>query len=125
MTLSMRVLKRNGDIESVSFDKVLQRIRRAARGLSVNPDALSQQVLSQIYDGVKTTELDDLTAQLAASLSTNHPDWGTLAARIAISNHHTQTVGNFAEVMMDLGDQKNPKTGEYGFTQSNGSLPSA
>ena len=112
MTLSMRVLKRNGDIESVSFDKVLQRIRRAARGLSVNPDALSQQVLSQIYDGVKTTELDDLTAQLAASLSTNHPDWGTLAARIAISNHHKQTVGNFAEVMMDLGDQTNPKTGE-------------
>ena len=112
MTLSMRVQKRNGDIESVSFDKVLQRIRRAARGLSVNPDGLSQQVLSQIYDGVKTTELDDLTAQLAASLSTNHPDWGTLAARIAISNHHKQTVGNFAEVMMDLGDQTNPKTGE-------------
>ena len=112
MTLSMRVLKRNGDIESVSFDKVLQRIRRAARGLSVNPDALSQQVLSQIYDGVKTTELDDLTAQLSASLSTNHPDWGTLAARIAISNHHKQTVGNFATVMMDLGDQTNPKTGE-------------
>jgi ribonucleoside-diphosphate reductase alpha chain len=108
----MRVLKRNGDIESVSFDKVLQRIRRAARGLSVNPDGLSQQVLSQIYDGVKTTELDDLTAQLAASLSTNHPDWGTLAARIAISNHHKQTVGNFAAVMMDLGDQTNPKTGE-------------
>ncbi len=108
----MRVQKRNGDVESVSFDKVLQRIRRAARGLSVNPDGLAQQVLSQIYDGVKTTELDDLTAQLAASLSTNHPDWATLAGRIAISNHHKQTVGNFAEVMLGLGDQTNPKTGE-------------
>ena len=108
----MRVLKRNGDVESVSFDKVLQRIRRAARGLSVNPDGLAQQVLSQIYDSVKTTELDDLTAQLAASLSTNHPDWGTLAGRIAISNHHKQTTGNFAHVMLDLGDQTNPKTGE-------------
>ena len=108
----MRVTKRNGSVESVSFDKVLQRIRKAARGLSVNPDGLAQQVLSQIYDGVKTTEIDDLTAQLAASLSTNHPDWATLSARIAISNHHKQTDGNFASVMLNLGSQKNQKTGE-------------
>ena len=93
-------------MESVSFDKVLQRIRKAAKGLAVNPDGLAQQVLSQIYDGVKTTELDDLTAQLAASLSTTHLDWATLAGRIAISNHHKQTVGNFATVMLGLGAQK-------------------
>ena len=112
MAFSMRVTKRNGSVESVSFDKVLQRIRKAARGLAVNPDGLAQQVLSQIYDGVKTTEIDDLTAQLAASLSTNHPDWATLSARIAISNHHKQTEANFASVMLNLGNQKNPKTGE-------------
>ena len=112
MTFSMQVVKRSGVSECVSFDKVLQRIRRSSKGLSINPDGLAQQVLSQIYDGVKTSELDDLTAQLAASLSTTHPDWAVLSARIAISNHHKQTVGNFAEVMLGLSDQKNPKTGE-------------
>ena len=102
---SMRVQKRSGSFECISFDKVLQRIRKSSRNLSVNPDGIAQQVLSQIYDGVKTEEIDDLTAQLAASLSTNHPDWGTLAARIAISNHHKKTEGNFASVMMSLGKQ--------------------
>jgi len=99
----MRVLKRNGALESISFDKVLQRIRRAARNLSVNADGIAQQVLSQIYDGVKTEEIDELTAQLSANLYTSHLDWGTLAARIAISNHHKKTVGNFASVMLTLG----------------------
>lgn len=108
----MRVQKRNGAYESISFDKVLQRIRKAARGLSVHPDGLAQQVLGRIYDGVKTTELDDLTAQLAASLSTTHPDWGTLAARIAISNHHKQTPARFSEAIQILSTQVKPKTGE-------------
>jgi ribonucleoside-diphosphate reductase alpha subunit len=112
MPYSMRVQKRDGEYENVSFDKVLQRIRRTARGLSVNPDALAQQVLSQIYDGVKTEELDELAAQTAASLSTNHPDWGTLASRIAVSNHHKKTSDSFCEVMMELSKQVNPKTGE-------------
>lgn len=88
MTYSMHVLKRNGIREAVSFDKVLSRVRKAARGLSVNPDALSQQVLSRIYDGVPTSQLDELTAANAASLSTIHPDWAVLASRIAVSNHH-------------------------------------
>ena len=110
MSLSMRVIKRNGQSENVSFDKVLQRIRRAARGLSINPDGLAQQVLSQIYDGVKTTELDDLTARLAASLTTTHPDWASLASAIAVSNHHKQTEANFATVMLRLSSQKT-KTG--------------
>jgi len=108
----MRVVKRNGTAETVSFDKVLQRIRRSARGLAVRPDALTQQVLAQIYDGVKTVELDELSAQLAASLSTTHPDWGTLASRIAISNHHKQTTASFSAVIQALATQKSPKTGE-------------
>jgi ribonucleoside-diphosphate reductase alpha chain len=112
MPFSMQVLKRNGSRESVSFDKVLQRVRKAARGLSVNPDALAQQVLSQIYDGVKTSELDELTAQLAAGLSTLHPDYGTLAARISVSNHHKNTSSSFTEVVKRLSNQTMPATGE-------------
>ena len=111
----MRVTKRNGHTEQVSFDKVLQRIRRAAKGLNhshINPDALAQQVLSQIYNGVKTEEIDDLTAQLAASLSTQHPEWATLASRIAVSNHQKKTDSSFVSVMKELGNQKHPKTGE-------------
>jgi ribonucleoside-diphosphate reductase alpha subunit len=112
MPYSMQVIKRNGSKETVSFDKVLSRVRKAAKGLTVNPDALSQQVLSQIYDGVKTAELDELTAQLAAGLSTLHPDYGTLAARISVSNHHKNTSASFSEVVNLLSHQVMPATGE-------------
>jgi len=108
----MKVIKRNGTAEDVSFDKVLQRIRKAAKGLQVNADVLSQQVLAQIIDGVHTSELDELTAQVAASLCTNHPDWGILSSRIAISNHHKQTKDSFSEVVLTLANQTMPKTGE-------------
>ena len=112
MPYSMLVLKRDGRKETVSFDKVLGRVRKASKGLAVNPDALAQQVLAQIFDGVKTSELDELTAQLAASLTTLHPDYGTLAGRISISNHHKNTTASFSEVMLRLSDQKMPQTGE-------------
>ena len=112
MPYSMRVIKRSGNTEEVSFDKVLQRIRKAAKGLQINVDVLAQQVLTQIIDGVHTSELDELTAQLAASLCTNHPDWGVLSARIAISNHHKQTSSSFSEVVLVLANQTMPKTGE-------------
>ncbi len=112
MPYSMQVLKRNGSKESVSFDKVLTRVRKSAKGLTVNPDALAQQVLSQIYDGVKTSELDELTAQLAAGLSTLHPDYGTLAARIVVSNHHKNTSPSFSDVVNLLANQQMPATKE-------------
>jgi len=108
----MQVLKRNGERENVSFDKVLQRIRKASRGLKVRPDILSQQVLARIVDGIKTSELDELTAQMAASLCTSHSDWGTLASRIAVGNHHKNTRPSFCEVVRCLSAQKMPKTGE-------------
>ena len=108
----MQVIKRNGKREDVSFDKVLQRIRRASRGLTVNPDILAQQVLARIKDGITTAELDELTAQLAAPLATNHSDWGTLAARIAISNHHKITQDSFTKSVGVLSNQLMPKTGE-------------
>ena len=112
MPFSMQVLKRNGISQPVAFDKVLGRVRKAARGLQVNPDALAQQVLAQIVDGVKTSELDELTAQLAASLSTLHPDYASLAARIAISNHHKNTLTQFSDVVKLLSTQVKPQTNE-------------
>ena len=110
MSFSMKVLKRDGSNEPISFDKVLGRIRKASKGLHVNPDSLSQQVLARIYDGVKTSEIDELTGQLSASLSTTHPDYGTLASRIAISNHQKNTDPSFTNVVLALSDQMNPKT---------------
>lgn len=109
---SMRVQKRSGELESVSFDKVLQRIRKASKGLAVNPDALAQQVLARIVDKIRTAELDELTAQMAASLCTTHGDWGILASRIAVSNHQKNTAAPFSEVMEALAQQKSPKTDE-------------
>ncbi len=103
---SMRVVKRDGGLESVSFDKVLQRIRKASKGLAVNPDALAQQVLARIVDRIRTAELDELTAQMAASLCTTHPDWGVLAARIAVSNHQKNTVAPFSDVVEALASQR-------------------
>jgi ribonucleoside-diphosphate reductase alpha subunit len=108
----MQVVKRDGHVEEVSFDKVLERIRRASEGLSVNPTAIAQKVLGQIYNGVKTTELDELTSQLATGLSTVHPDYGILAARISISNHQKNTEPSFTKVVQTLANQTMPKTGE-------------
>ena len=102
---SMRVQKRNGSLEAVSFDKVLERIRKASKGLAVNPDALSQQVLARIINGIKTSELDELTAQSAASLCTTHQDLGTLAARIVVSNHQKNTEPLFSKVVKTLSTQ--------------------
>jgi ribonucleoside-diphosphate reductase alpha subunit len=109
---SMQVVKRGGRTEDVSFDKVLERVRKAADGLQVNPTAIAQKVLGQIYDGVSTTQLDELTSQLAASLATVHPDYGILAARIVISNHQKNTDASFTTVMRTLANQTAPKTGE-------------
>jgi ribonucleoside-diphosphate reductase alpha subunit len=107
----MRVTKRDSVLEAVSFDKVLQRIRKASKGLVVNPDALAQQVLARIVDRIKTSELDELTAQMAASLCTTHPDWGTLASRIAVSNHQKNTEAAFSKVVERLANQRG-STGE-------------
>jgi ribonucleoside-diphosphate reductase alpha chain len=107
----MHVVKRDGKKESVSFDKVLRRMQKIAKGLSVQPDSIAQRVLSQIYDGVNTSELDELAAQLAASLSTVHPDYATLASRLTISNHHKNTDGNFKKVVKELSHQRLDHTG--------------
>ena len=110
--ISMKVVKRNGSFEDVSFDKVLNRIQIASAELEVNPTLIAQRTLLRIYDGVKTSELDELAAQLSMSLMTTNPDYGTLAARIAISNHHRNTSDNFTDVIFHLANQTVEKTGE-------------
>ena len=112
MQRSMHVIKRNGKQEAVSFDKVLLRIQQTARGLNVQPDVLAQRVLSQIFDGVKTSDLDELAAQLAASLSTLHPDYAILASRMTVSNHHKNTEYTFVEAVKVLSNQESDHTGE-------------
>lgn len=90
-SISTQVIKRNGAREDVSFDKVLMRVKTQAEGLDVNSTLIAQRTLARIYDGVHTSELDELASQLAISLITTHPDYGTLAARILITNHHRNT----------------------------------
>jgi ribonucleoside-diphosphate reductase alpha chain len=108
----MQVVKRNGSKEDVSFDKVLTRIRNASDGLQVNPTLIAQRTLLRIYDGVRTSELDELAAQLSISLMTTNPDYGILASRIAISNHHRNTQDKFTDVVQALSNQTVQKTGE-------------
>jgi len=98
----MFVIKRSCAREPVSFDKVLERIRRAATGLSVNYTRLAQLVLAEIHDGVHTAELDELAARLAISFMTMHPDWGTLAAQIIVSNCQRSAPATFSEAMAAL-----------------------
>jgi len=108
----MKVVKRNGTQEDVSFDKVLRRIQQTADGLEVNSTLIAQRTLLRIYDGVKTSELDELAAQLSISLMTTNPDYGILAARIAVSNHHKNTSDRFTDVVHELANQTIEKTGE-------------
>ncbi len=108
----MYVIKRNGTKEKVQFDKVQQRLHKSAKGLDVNTILIAQRVLARIYNGVHTSELDELSAQLAISLTTTHYDYGILAARITISNHQKNTEQSFVKVMQTLASQVHPKTGE-------------
>ena len=110
--ISMQVVKRDGRKADVSFDKVLRRISRESYGLSVNSTAVARDVLGQIYDGVKTCELDEFAAILCANLSTQHPDYAILAARLTISNHQKNTEPSFSTVVTILSNQVMPKTNE-------------
>jgi len=112
MQRSMRIIKRDGSEEPVSFDKVLKRIQKAAKGLLVQVDTLAQNIISQICDGISSSKLDDLAGQLAASLSTLHPDYATLASRLTISNHHKNTEMTFAQVINVLRNQISVHTGK-------------
>ncbi|MCS7004116.1 MAG: ribonucleoside-diphosphate reductase subunit alpha [Cytophagales bacterium] len=111
----MLVIKRDGRRESVRFDKILTRIQNLCYGLDekhVSAVEVARKVISGLYDGVTTEALDVLAAEIAASMSTYHPDYGKLAARIAISNLHKTTSNSFSNTMKRLYEYRDPKTGE-------------
>jgi ribonucleoside-diphosphate reductase alpha chain len=110
----MFVLKRDGRQEAVRFDKVTARIQKLAYGLSEHVDTFSvaQKVIEGIYDNVTTTQLDNLAAEIAASMTTRHPDYALLAARIAVSNLHKNTKKSFSETMKDLYEYVDVHTGK-------------
>ncbi|MDB9939402.1 ribonucleoside-diphosphate reductase subunit alpha [Cyclobacteriaceae bacterium] len=111
----MLVLKRDGRRESVKFDKITARIEKLCKGLNrdfVEPVKIAQKVIDGLYDGVSTVQLDDLAAEIAASMTTRHPDFAKLAARIAISNLHKVTSGSFSNTMKHMYTYVDAKTGE-------------
>ena len=98
----MRVIKRNGEMEDVSFDKVLNRLKNLSNGLTIDVTEIAQKVCTRIFDGVKTYELDELAAYLCSSMSIEHPDYSILASRIIVSNHHKNTSPSFSETIQTL-----------------------
>ena len=96
------VTKRNGKKEIISFDKILNRVKKLGEGLNVNFTSLAKKIIDRLYDGIPTTLIDELTAQQCASLSTTHPDYGKLGSKILISNCHKNTDANFLQICEKL-----------------------
>jgi len=110
----MYVVKRDGRKEPMMFDKITARVRKLCYGLNdlVDPVKVAMRVIEGLYDGVTTSELDNLAAEIAATLTTAHPDYAKLAARISVSNLHKNTKKSFFETMKDLYEYINPRTGK-------------
>ena len=111
----MLVLKRDGRRETVKFDKITARIEKLCYGLDpkfINPVEVAMKVINGLYDGVSTQELDNLAAEIAAALTTKHPDFAKLAARIAVSNLHKVTSKSFSNTMKRLYTYVDPKNGQ-------------
>ena len=99
---TMYVIKRTGEREEVSFDKISKRFKKLSDKLCINTIELAQSIINQIYNDITTMEIDELSAELCASRLTQHPDYGVLAKRIIISNHHKNTSPSFSEVIQQL-----------------------
>ena len=110
----MYVLKRDGRKEPIMFDKITARVRKLCYGLNdlVDPVKVAMRVIEGLYDGVTTSELDNLAAETAATMTTAHPDYALLAARISVSNLHKNTKKSFVDTMTDLYTYVNPRTGK-------------
>ena len=111
----MLVVKRDGTTESVKFDKITARVQKLCYGLDpghVDPVKVAMKVIEGLYDGVTTTVLDNLAAETAASLTTNHPDYALLASRIAVSNLHKNTTKSFSKTIEELYKYIDPKTNQ-------------
>tara|TARA_B100000513_G_scaffold136635_1_gene61742 strand:- start:94 stop:2445 length:2352 start_codon:yes stop_codon:yes gene_type:complete len=100
----MYVTKRNGEREIVSFDKILQRIKNTGQeaNIQLNYTMLAMKVIDQLYDGISTSQIDELTSEQCASLASTHPDYNTLAGRIVVSNLQKNTHSEFVKVVNDL-----------------------
>ena len=105
----MRVTKRDGKLEEMSFDKILNRIKKLGQeaGIQINYSSLAMKVIDQLFDKIETTKIDELAAEQCASISTQHPDYGVLASRIVISNHQKNTDPSFSKTMENLYEFKN------------------
>jgi ribonucleotide reductase alpha subunit len=103
-TTEMRVIKRTGELEDLSFDKILTRIRKLGQqaNIRVNYQSLVMKVIDQLYDRIPTSKIDELAAEQCAVMSTNHPDYAILAGRIVVSNHQKNTETMFSNVMEQL-----------------------
>ena len=110
----MYVVKRDEKKEAVKFDKITARIIKMCYGLDplVSPESVAMKVIEGIYDGVSTSDLDNLAAEVAAAKTIDHPDYALLASRIAVSNLHKETKKTFSEVMSDLYYYIDPKTNQ-------------
>ena len=110
----MHVLKRDGRKESVKFDKITARIKKLCYGLNpaVDETKVAMKVIEGLFDGVTTSQLDNLAAEVAATMTVTHPDYALLASRIAVSNLHKNTKKSFSHTMKDLYEYVDPKTGE-------------
>jgi ribonucleoside-diphosphate reductase alpha chain len=108
-TNEMRVTKRDGQLEDIAFDKILARVKKLGQevNIQINYSSLAMKVIDQLYDKIETAKIDELAAEQCASLSTNHPDYGTLAARIVVSNHQKNTDPYFDMVVNRLYNFKN------------------
>ena len=103
-SFDMRVTKRNGQLVDIAFDKILNRIKKLGQeaNIHINYSSLAMKVIDQLFDKIETTKIDELAAEQCASLSTQHPDYGTLASRIVVSNHQKNTDPLFSNVMSTL-----------------------
>uniref|UniRef100_A0A6C0K2I7 ribonucleoside-diphosphate reductase n=1 Tax=viral metagenome TaxID=1070528 RepID=A0A6C0K2I7_9ZZZZ len=100
----MRVVKRNGELEDISFDKILTRVKKLGQeaNIQINYSSLVMKVIDQLHDKIPTTKIDELTAEQCAALSTQHPDYGVLAGRIVVSNHQKNTNACFYQIVDEL-----------------------
>ncbi len=112
MEQEMRVTKRNGELMTVEFDKILRRLKILGNeaGIKINYTSLAMKVIDQLFDGISTAKIDELSAEQCASMASTHYDYNTLAGRIVVSNHHKNTNPSFRSVMTEL----------YNFTDKHG-----
>lgn len=112
----MKVIKRNGKEEDVSFDKITRRIKFLLYGgldKNIDPVSISKEVIDRIHDGITTTELDEIAAEICVTKTMTHPDFGILAARIAINNYQKNTPNSFLEVMSRLRNNKDENGADW------------